>query len=43
MPAWRGALLRLFYRFPRLALRALPLLARVGEIPRRRWQRRVAG
>jgi NAD(P)-dependent dehydrogenase (short-subunit alcohol dehydrogenase family) len=43
MPAWRGALLRLLYRFPRLALRAFPLLGRIGEVRRRRWQQRAAG
>lgn len=41
VPAWRGELLRLLYRFPRLADRVFPLFGRVGELRRRRWQRRV--
>lgn len=43
VPAWRGELLRLFYRFPRLALRAFPLLGRIGRMRRRRWQRHATG
>ena len=41
MPAWRGELLRLLYRFPRLALPGLSLLGRIGTWRRTRWRRRV--
>ncbi len=40
VPRWRGELVRFFYRFPRIALHALPVLARVGEMRRSRWLRR---
>ena len=41
VPAWRGELLRVLYRFPRLALPSLSLLARLGRARRERWRRRV--
>ena len=41
VPAWRGDLLRILYRFPRLALPSLALLVRLGHRRRRRWRRRV--
>jgi NAD(P)-dependent dehydrogenase (short-subunit alcohol dehydrogenase family) len=41
MPAWRGELLRLLYRFPRLALPGLSLLGRIGTWRRTRWRRRM--
>ncbi len=41
VPAWRGELLRLLYRFPRLSLPALSMLARLGRGRRERWRRQV--
>ena len=41
IPAWRGALLRLLYRFPRVGLRTLPLFRWLGERNRRRWRERA--
>jgi hypothetical protein len=41
VPAWRGELLRLLDRFPRLSLPALSVLARLGRGRRERWRRQV--
>jgi NAD(P)-dependent dehydrogenase (short-subunit alcohol dehydrogenase family) len=41
VPAWRGELLRFLYRFPRLALPGLSLLARLGRRRLGRWRRHV--
>ncbi|CAA9490653.1 MAG: 3-oxoacyl-[acyl-carrier protein] reductase [uncultured Solirubrobacterales bacterium] len=41
VPAWRGELLRLLYRFPRFALPALSVLAGLGRGRRDRWRRQA--